>query len=50
MANLLYYDGVYYGDWSVFPTVLLESEPTLAGRVIPFDPLKAIPPDLPSDG
>ena len=41
--DLVYYDGVYYGDWSVFPVALLEREPDLARRVAPFDLKKARP-------
>ena len=43
IEDLVYYDGVYYGDWSVFPTALLATEPELAGRIVPFAHSKADP-------
>ena len=38
--DMIYYDGVYYGDWEVF---LSTSE--LTHDPVPFDPEKAIPPE-----
>ena len=38
--ELVYYDGVYYGDWSFFD----ELDDGLRQRLIPFDPHKARPP------
>jgi hypothetical protein len=39
--DLVYYDGVYYGDWSVFPEALLNQEPELRLRLTTFDHKKA---------
>ena len=39
--DLVYYDGDYYGDWSVFPAALLNEEPELRARLTTFDPKKA---------
>lgn len=44
-SNLVYYDGVYYGDVSVFDESLLSNR--LRGRVRPFDPALARDPNLP---
>ncbi len=44
VEDLVYYDGVYYGDWSVFPAGLLAQDPQLQSRLVPFDPSKATPP------
>ena len=38
--DLVYYDGMYYGDWSFFDEMDREHR----CRLIPFDPQKAIPP------
>ena len=39
--DLAYYDGKFYGDWSVFATL----EPGM--EIVPFDPSKAMaPPDV----
>ena len=38
--DLVYYDGIYYGDWSFFDEMDREHR----CRLIPFDPQKAIPP------
>lgn len=43
--DLVYYDGGYYGDWSVFPEALLQSEPQLAARLVPFEATKAVRPE-----
>jgi hypothetical protein len=32
-GDLLYYDGVYYGDWSVFDASVLEKSPDLKARL-----------------
>ncbi len=40
-ADLLYYDGVYYGDWSAFGAEVLEKQPELTSRVQPFERSKA---------
>ena len=42
--DLVYYDGCFYGDWSVFPAALLEEEPELKNRLTTYDPRKAIAP------
>lgn len=42
--DLIYYDGMYYGDWSVFPVDLLTTRKELAARVQPFDHFKAKAP------
>ena len=42
--DLVYYDRVYYGDWSVFPAELLEREPELKNRLTTYDPQKATLP------
>mgnify|MGYP001346063904 FL=1 len=39
--DLVFYDGAYYGDWSVFPAELAESDPSLSTRVATFEPAKA---------
>jgi len=39
--DLVFYDGIFYGDWSVFPASLIEREPELKARVVPFEPEKA---------
>jgi hypothetical protein len=41
-CGIVYYDGMYYGDWSFFD----EMDRGHRCRLIPFDPQKAI---LPSD-
>ena len=35
--DLVYYDGIYYGDWSVFPQALLRREAEISARVVRFD-------------
>lgn len=42
--DLVYYDGAYYGDWSVFSASLLRKDDSLATRIVPYDASKAIPP------
>ena len=44
VEDLVFYDGTYYGDWSVFPAGLTRREPSLANRIAPFNPEKAITP------
>ena len=46
--DLVYYDGMFYGDWSVFPLDLIATEKELAARVTLFEPAKAVPPANPS--
>jgi hypothetical protein len=41
VEDLVFYDGVYYGDWSVFPVALLKRDREIAGRVSEYDPTKA---------
>jgi len=36
----VYYDGIYYGDWSFFD----QPDDEQRCRLIPFDPQKANPP------
>jgi hypothetical protein len=45
IEDLIYYDEHYYGDWSVFPTALLDNEPDLKTRVARYDSRKATAPD-----
>ena len=42
--DLVYYDGMFYGDWSVFPVELLATDLNLATRLTSFDGSKATPP------
>jgi hypothetical protein len=42
--DVVYYDGAYYGDWSVCSPELLEDEQW--GRVEIYDAAKAVPPNL----
>ena len=44
VEDLIYYDGVYYGDWSVFPAALLEEDVELKARLTTYDAKKATPP------
>jgi hypothetical protein len=39
--DLLYYDKIFYGDWSVFGEEVLANNPALRRRVEQFDPRKA---------
>lgn len=41
-ASLVYYDGVYYGDWNVLPATDVLRYSDYAARVVPFDPGKAV--------
>jgi len=43
VGDLVFYGGVYYGDWSVFPEALLEQSPDLKARLAHFDPALAAP-------
>lgn len=45
--DLVYYDGGFYGDWSVFPEALLQSDPQLAARLVPYEATKARHPEVP---
>jgi len=44
VEDLLFYDGVYYGDWSVCAPELLDAEQR--SRLTEFDDGKAMPPTL----
>ena len=44
VQDLVYYDGIYYGDWSVFAPELLDAEQR--SRLTEYDPAKATPPVL----
>jgi hypothetical protein len=44
VEDLVYYDGIFYGDWSVFPAELAASDPNLTARTTSFDPAKAALP------
>lgn len=44
VEDLLYYDNIYYGDWSVFDECELEAE--LTSRIVIFDEAKAKPPSF----
>ena len=41
--DLLYYDQICYGDWSVFGEEVLNNNPALLSRVQQFDPAKSNP-------
>lgn len=43
--DLVYYDGIYYGDWSVFPEALLKREPEMKARLARFDASLAARPE-----
>lgn len=45
LDDLVYYDGMYYGDWSTFPADVAEKSVEHVHRIVPFDPTKAKPPD-----
>ena len=47
VGDLVFYDGVFYGDWSVFPASLAETEENLRRRIVPFDHVKATVPESP---
>jgi hypothetical protein len=44
VEDLVYYDGIYYGDWSVFPASLIQAGDGLAHRVQTYDECKSHPP------
>ena len=44
VEDLVFYDGCYYGDWSVFPAAAVEADPNLKSRLERFEPAKAIRP------
>ena len=44
VEDLIYYDGIYYGDWSVFPAALLEKDAELKARLTTYRAEKATPP------
>ncbi len=44
--GLAYYDGMYYGDWSVFSADILDSSDQLKRRVVLFDQDKAQIPEI----
>ena len=44
VEDLVFYDEIFYGDWSVFPAELAESSAELSARIAPFDPSKAALP------
>ena len=46
--DLVFYDGIYYGDWSVFPAGLLGREPELKARLVSYDPALAARPSMPA--
>lgn len=39
--DVLFYDGMYYGDWSVFGEEVILRESRSIGRIKQFDPAKA---------
>jgi hypothetical protein len=48
VEDLVYYDGVYYGDWSVFSPVILDDEQK--ARVADYDAAKAARSNRPQAG
>lgn len=48
VEDLVYYDGVYYGDWSVFSPAILDAEQK--ARVTDYDAAKATRPNRPQAG
>ena len=47
VEDLIYYDGVYYGDWSVIPAAEIKRDTALGSRVRAFESTKALPPPRP---
>ena len=47
VQDLVYYGGIYYGDWSVFPESLLDESKELRSRLAEFDPALAVKPVTP---
>ena len=45
LGDMVYYDGIWYGDWSVFPASTFRAEPALKARHQVFDAQKAAIPD-----
>ena len=45
IKDMVYYDGMWYGDWSVFPASTFRAEPALKARHQSFDAKKAAVPD-----
>jgi hypothetical protein len=43
VEDLVYYNGIYYGDWSVFSPAILNEEQK--SRIVEFDHSKAEPPE-----
>ena len=41
LHDMVYYDGMWYGDWSVFPASTFRAEPSLQQRHQVFDAEKA---------
>ena len=48
VSDCVYYDGMFYGDWSVFSQEIFDSSAELRARLTIFDQDKARVPDLPS--
>lgn len=46
--DMVYYDGVHYGDWSVIPAATVEGNRDLRSRLATFDPEKAKLPTKPA--
>ena len=45
LSDMVYYGGMWYGDWSVFPASTFRAEPALKARHQTFDAQKAVIPD-----
>ena len=45
LQDMVYYGGVWYGDWSVFPASTFRDEPALQQRRQAFDAKKAAIPE-----
>jgi len=41
VSDCIYYDGMFYGDWTVFPEEVLERSEDLRARLSPFEKEKA---------
>jgi hypothetical protein len=48
--DLVFYDGIFYGDWSVFPAALVRKDSELGGRLTSYDSLKTKPPQSEKEG
>lgn len=44
VGDLVFYDGICYGDWSVFPAARLKRSPEHKSRLAPFNPALAVLP------